>query len=125
MKELVLSLTKKDFEVQTFRTGGPGGQKQNKTSSGVRIVHKASGASGESRTERSQYANKKAAFLRLSQDRVFQNWLKIEIAIKTNQMIEIEQKIEEELRPEDIKTEIIINGKWVEVKDEELLSREY
>lgn len=120
MKELVLALTKKDFEIQTFRTGGPGGQKQNKTSSGVRIVHKASGAFGESRTERSQTANKKAAFLRLSKDPVFQNWLKIEIAIKTNQLIEIEHKIEEELKTEDIKIEIIVKDKWVEVNEKEL-----
>ena len=29
-KELLFSLTKKDFEIQTFRSGGKGGQNQNK-----------------------------------------------------------------------------------------------
>jgi len=36
-KELLFSLTKKDFRVDTFRAGGKGGQKQNKTNSGVRV----------------------------------------------------------------------------------------
>jgi protein subunit release factor B len=42
-KELIYSLTKKDFIVRTFRGSGPGGQKRNKTSSGVEIVHPSSG----------------------------------------------------------------------------------
>jgi peptide chain release factor 2 len=45
-----------DYEMQTFCSGGPGGQHQNKTQSGVRLVHK-SGVRAESRTERSQHKN--------------------------------------------------------------------
>jgi peptide chain release factor 2 len=45
-----------ELEVQTFCSGGPGGQHQNKTQSGVRIIHK-SGVRAESRTERSQHKN--------------------------------------------------------------------
>ena len=45
-RELLFSLTKNDFELQFFRAGGKGGQKQNKTSSGCRIIHKESGAVG-------------------------------------------------------------------------------
>ncbi len=63
-KELLFSLTIKDFEVQTFCAGGPGGQHQNKTASAVRIIHRASGAIGESREEREQSRNKKKAFER-------------------------------------------------------------
>ena len=63
-KELLFSITKKDFEVQTFRSGGKGGQHQNKTDSGVRIIHRASGAVGESRSERSQLVNKRLALKR-------------------------------------------------------------
>ncbi len=48
-KKLLFSITKDDFTVQTFRSGGKGGQNQNKVESGVRIIHPASGAIGESR----------------------------------------------------------------------------
>ena len=57
--ELLFSITKKDFEIQTFRSGGKGGQHQNKTDSGVRIIHRDSGARAESREERSQARNKR------------------------------------------------------------------
>lgn len=41
----------------TFRSGGPGGQHQNKTESGVRYTHLPSGIAAESRSERSQHKN--------------------------------------------------------------------
>jgi len=46
-----------DIEMQTFCSGGPGGQHQNKTQSGVRLIHKPTGVRAESRTERSQHKN--------------------------------------------------------------------
>lgn len=56
---IVIEVNEKELIMQTFCSGGPGGQHQNKTQSGVRLIHK-SGVRGESRTERSQpknYAN--------------------------------------------------------------------
>jgi peptide chain release factor 2 len=41
----------------TFRSGGPGGQHQNKTESGVRYTHLPTGIAAESRSERSQHKN--------------------------------------------------------------------
>jgi peptide chain release factor 2 len=51
------------LEMQTFCSGGPGGQHQNKTQSGVRLIYKHNGVEvrGESRTERSQPKNYKNA----------------------------------------------------------------
>jgi peptide chain release factor 2 len=52
-------INEKELIMQTFSAGGPGGQHQNKTQSGVRLIH-PSGVRAESRTERSQpknYAN--------------------------------------------------------------------
>ena len=80
-KELLFSITKKDFEIQTFRSGGKGGQNQNKVESGVRIIHKASGAVGESREERHQLQNKKKAFKRLTETEKFKNWLLTETSL--------------------------------------------
>ena len=79
-RELILSLTKKDFKIETFRAGGKGGQNQNKLESGVRIIHEKSGARAESREFRDQFSNKKAAFKRLCESTKFKLWHKIEVA---------------------------------------------
>lgn len=52
-----IDVKREDVERQTFRSGGPGGQHQNKTESGVRLIHKPSGVVAESRSERSQHKN--------------------------------------------------------------------
>jgi len=63
---IIFKATKKDFRIDTFRSGGPGGQNQNKVNSGVRITHIPTGISAESREERDQLENKKRAFLKLA-----------------------------------------------------------
>ncbi len=106
-KTLLFSITKKDFEMQTFRSGGPGGQNQNKVSSGVRLVHRASGAVGESRESRSQLQNKKSAFLRLTNNKVFRSWLKLESARRTGALAEVERAVDRAMRPENLKVEYL------------------
>ena len=51
--------------VETFRSGGKGGQHQNTTDSGVRLVHEPTGVRSTSRSERSQHRNKTIALERL------------------------------------------------------------
>ena len=104
-KELLFSLTKEDFEFQTFRAGGKGGQKQNKTSSGVRCIHKESGATGEGRDERYQHVNKKNAFLRCVNSKKFQAWLKLEIAKRQGLYEDIQKIVDKMMRPENLKIE--------------------
>ena len=55
--EIEIEIKPDDLERQTFRSGGPGGQHQNKTESGVRYTHLPTGVAAESRTERSQHKN--------------------------------------------------------------------
>ena len=57
---ITIEVNEKELIMQTFCSGGPGGQHQNKTQSGVRLIHK-SGVRAESRTERSQPKNYKNA----------------------------------------------------------------
>ena len=47
-----------DYEMQVFRSSGAGGQHINKTSSAVRLIHKATGITVACQTERSQFQNK-------------------------------------------------------------------
>lgn len=114
-KELLFSITKKDFEIQTFRSGGHGGQKQNKTSSGVRIIHRESGAKGESREERYQHQNKKIAFRRLVNSEKFQSWLKIKTAIAIEGFDRVQGAVDEAMQPQNLKIEGRENKKWVEI----------
>lgn len=55
----------KDVVRQVFRSGGPGGQNQNKVSTGVRYIHSPTGISGEARDTRSQEDNGKLAYDRM------------------------------------------------------------
>lgn len=59
-----IDIVLKDDELKrdTFRSGGPGGQHQNKTESGVRYTHLPTGVAAESRSERSQHKNDANAY---------------------------------------------------------------
>ena len=66
--------------MQTFRCPGAGGGGKDTSSSGVRLIHRASGAVGEGRETRSVTQNRKAAFRRLTETSTFKNWHRIECA---------------------------------------------
>ena len=55
----------RECEVETFRSGGPGGQHVNKVESAVRLKHGPSGVVVTSRQERSQHRNKALCLQRL------------------------------------------------------------
>ena len=115
--ELLYSLTKKDFKVDTFRSGGPGGQHQNKRNTGVRITHIASGAVGECRNTRSQAHNKREALKRLVDHPKFRTWN----ARKCAEIIKgktLDKLVEEMMNLRNLKFERINEeGKWVEWKE--------
>lgn len=67
MRDLLESLTKKDFRVEFYRASGRGGQHRNKTESACRITHLSTGISAISADQRSQHQNRKIAFRRLVQ----------------------------------------------------------
>lgn len=105
-----MSVTLKDCRVDTFSAGGKGGQNQNRRSTGVRVVHKASGAVGESREERSQLQNKHTAFRRMAETQKFKLWLRRQLG----QDDLLRAAVEREMWPVNLKTEVKEGGKWVE-----------
>lgn len=118
-RELLFSVTLADCETQTFRAGGSGGQNQNKRDTGVRIIHHPSGARGESREERSQLQNKKAAFRRMAESALFRAW----VARQSHEYKQIEARAakwaEEQVNdPEMLKVEVFEKGKWRKTNDD-------
>lgn len=109
-RELLFSVTLDDCDVQTFRSGGKGGQNVNKRDTGVRIIHRASGAVGKSTDERSQLQNKKTAFKRMTETKEFKTWVRM----RSGDSARVAAAVERELWPDRLKVETRESGKWVE-----------
>ena len=119
-REHLLAVTKADMDIETFRSGGPGGQYQNKRDSGVRIRHPPSGAIGEARDRRSQHQNRRAAFERMVATPEFQAWLKEESAkalmtIEDKRRLEadIKRTVDRQMLSKNLRVECLIDGDWV------------
>ena len=113
-KELLFSVTATDCRWDYYRCPGKGGQKVNKTSSGVRCTHKKSGAVGQSCDNRSQHQNKKLAFERMANSDAFKRWHRIEVSRVTGQLQDIERTVEREMKK--VKVEVKDDlGRWIEV----------
>jgi protein subunit release factor B len=101
-RERILHITIKDCEVQTFRCGGKGGQNKDKRDTGVRIIHRASGARGECREHRTQLANKKLAFRRMAESDTMQTWL---LMATSRVVADIDIWVEKQLDPANLDIE--------------------
>ena len=97
--------------MQTFCSGGPGGQHQNAKQTGVRIIHKDSGARGESRTERSQKMNRKKAFARLVKSSAFMNWHRAKV-LDMLHASDIEEKVAEAMKEIRVEQRNALTGAW-------------
>jgi len=106
-----------DCEVQHFRSGGKGGQNQNKRDTGTRVIHHPSGARGESREERSQLQNKRSAFKKMAESTQFRIWIMRELG----HAAALEQAAKDLVIPaRDVKIEVKKAGRWVETTKDQL-----
>ena len=97
MKEKLFSITKKDFDIQFYKSSGKGGQNRNKRETAVRLIHKESGIMVTCSDEREQHKNLIKAFKNLTNKSEFQSWLKIKIAKVQQNKKDIEKQIEQEV----------------------------
>lgn len=113
-KELLFSITASDCEWSYTRGTGKGGQKKNKTSSAVHCMHRPSGAHGYSEASRSQRDNKEDAFRKMAETKEFKDWMRLEIARRSGQLLEIEDAVNREMKrvTVEVKDE---EGRWTKV----------
>lgn len=117
-KHKILSVTAADCDLQTFRSGGSGGQNQNKRDTGVRFIHRESGGRGEARDERSQLQNKKLAWKRMCESKEFQLWLRRTLGQESaREAEEARARADFHIPADQTKVEVRVHGRWVEVNE--------
>jgi len=104
----LFTLTKKDFEWDYYRAKGKGGQKKNVTDSACRCRHLPSGALACAEESRSQYKNKRKAFERITKTKEFKKWIKLQVAKKNGQLIDIEKEVDLAMQEHNLKIETFI-----------------
>ena len=119
-RELLFTVTIKDFDVTHTRGSGPGGQHRNKTSTGVRLVHRASGAVAESTEHKSQDQNKREAWRKIRETPEWQRWFRDMVATTAGRPT-VAQRVERAMAPANITTQVLDEkSRWVTVDPEEL-----
>jgi protein subunit release factor A len=114
-RKLLFSVTAKDCDWSFSHGTGNGGQARNKSLSAVHCTHRASGAHAYSQSGRSQEDNKRDAFVKMCNTKEFKDWHRREVWKHLGILDQIERAVADGMRPENLRMEIRVDGKWVEV----------
>jgi hypothetical protein len=111
-KKLLFTVSIADCEIQTFTVGGPGGGGKDTSNSGVRLIHRPSGAVGTGREERSLQQNKVKAFRRMAETKEFKAWHMLTVA-KLQGKPTVDELVEAWMHPKNLVIETRVEDKWV------------
>lgn len=112
-KQTLLTVTKKDFRWEYFNGSGAGGQNRNRKKNCVRLFHDPSKTSSVAQDQKNKAQNEKAAFVRLVNQKQFQDWLKLESARRAGQLEDLNAKVKKQLLNAKVETKNQ-KGKWEE-----------
>lgn len=114
IKKLLFSVTAKDCDWSYYVGPGNGGQKKQKTKSGVMCTHRVSGAQARAHEDRMQLRNKEAAFKKMVETPTFKAWHKMEIARLSGEPTPepIEDVVDRQMKEVNIETKNE-RGEWI------------
>jgi protein subunit release factor B len=95
-----------DCREEHYRGSGNGGQKKQKTSSGVRLTHEPSAVTVECEAQRSQHKNRVEALRKLANHPKFRAWCSAESRARAEGHASLERKIDASLEEKNLLVEV-------------------
>lgn len=108
-------VSKDDLVITWFSGQGGGGQHKDRHMTCCRIQHPESGAVGVATKSRSAKDNRAAAFMSMTKTFAFRRWLFEQLEQQRSGQT-IEEKVDEAMRPKNLKIEVLENGQWKTVE---------
>jgi protein subunit release factor B len=106
MSKVEFSVRISDCREEAFRGSGNGGQKKQKTSSGIRLTHEASGVQVEDESTRSQHKNRVNALHKLANHPKFRAWCSAESRARAEGFSSLERKVDDLMKEDNLKIEV-------------------
>lgn len=110
-RELLFSVTRKDLVITPYKGSGNGGQNRNVRLTACRIHHPDSGVTSQAEEHRTFDQNRKAAFVRLTQDAKFRFWM-AQTRKTLMGMPSVDELVAEQMKEQNLRVEVKVGGRW-------------